>query len=100
MFDTTLDLTHVLAMFSMLMLVIAVTAMLLALTDEQPVIPEDVIQEMVLKTISEHNLAPLSGMRLSSYFKDPRPMKKPKQIRNDRERAHQCVMYYVWGEVF
>ena len=48
MFDPTLDLTHVLAVFSMLKLVVAVTAVLLALTDEQPVIPEDVIQEMVL----------------------------------------------------
>jgi hypothetical protein len=46
----------------------------------------------VFTTIHDHNIASLSGKRLSSYFDDPKPRKKCKLVKYDRERARQCVM--------
>jgi hypothetical protein len=99
MLDPTLDLTYVLSAFSMLMWVVAVAAAVLALTDEQPVILEDVIQEMLLKMISKNNVPPLSVKRLLSYFKDSRPRKKKKHIQFDRERAQWCVRDDLIGKI-
>ena len=69
----------------------SLAVIVLALTDEQPAIPDSVIQDMVFETTSEHNIVPLSGKRLLSSLKDPRPRKKKKQIQYDWERAQRCV---------
>lgn len=72
----------------------------LALTDKHPVIPDHVIQEMV-KTISKHNIATLSGNWLLSYFKDFRRMKKKKkQIQYDREVSVCAGWLDRWNSPF
>jgi len=62
---------------------------LVALTDEQPATPRDIIESMVLEIIREQNLAQLA---MPTYFKERGPRKKPKHMDYDRERAHWCVI--------
>jgi hypothetical protein len=65
---------------------------LLSKTDEPTEVPHNVVAGMVKETICDHAVAQLSGKRLSSFFKNPIPRKKSKQIVYDREWPRWCVM--------
>jgi len=90
-FEPTFDLTHLLAVFVMLIRIIFVAAALLY--NHGPTqIPQDVIAEMVQHVIRDCDVWPLSGKRQSSDATDLCPPKKRKQIEYDREQAKKCVM--------
>jgi hypothetical protein len=89
MFDSMLDLTHILIVFSIHMHVVAVGAVRHVLTGEQSAISLDIIDGMMLEKICNHNLAPLSRKMVLAY-KHPRSRKKPKQ--NIKEELRGCWM--------
>jgi hypothetical protein len=63
-----LDLAHMIAAFSMFMHIVTIAAVLLVQTNDQPALPSDVIQRMVLDTVCVCNLAPLTAKMLSFYL--------------------------------
>ena len=61
----------IIAAFSTLICVGAVAAVLLSKTDEPPAIPHDAIAGLVMETLHNHAVAPLSGKRMSLFFYNP-----------------------------
>ena len=86
MLPHTFDLTHLVVVFTTLIRISSVAALLLS-NDGPTKIPHDVIAEMVRHVIRDHDVQPLSGKRQSSGATDVHPTKKRKQIEYDRERA-------------
>lgn len=68
MINLMLILTYVISVFTMCMNVVAITAVMLALTEGQCAILHNLIKGMVLKAIHDQNLAPPAGKWLSPYF--------------------------------
>ena len=91
MSSRTVDLTHLVVVFTMLIRIVSVAVVLLS-NDGPTKIPHDVIAEMVRHVIHDHDVQLLSGKRQSSGATDLHPTKKWKQIKYDRERAKKCVM--------
>ena len=85
-----------------LQVLIAVAVVLVFLLDDVS-IPDDFVREMVMQTIEEHDLPPLTGKRcrldgrdeISFTANDP---KRPR-IKYDYERAHESVLSDWMGAV-
>ena len=82
---SALDHTHLVVVFTTIIRVDSVAAVLLSNRHEPTEIPVDVIAEMVYDFICEHDVRPLSGKMCSSDPDDAHPIKKRKLTHYDRE---------------
>ena len=74
-------------------ILIAIVFILHLMSQDVP-LPRDVVEEMVMQTIEEYNMPPLTGRhhrRVSSSASMSIPIKRPR-IKYDYLRAEECVM--------
>lgn len=80
MLDCTIDLTHLIVTFAIIVCTTPIATALQSCNDEAPQIPCNIIADMVFATIREDGVASLCMKRPSAPMDDPEQYKKPKLI--------------------